>query len=88
MCRRRKLDFCAALCWQTAVAFMRRRVGWSGGHDLSVRELDGQHPIGGEGEGPAVVVDVVMVPFAQGQQIVEVGESVVAPPDDVMQLGA
>jgi hypothetical protein len=50
--------------------------------------LDGESAVGCEGEQPAVVVDVLMVLLAYGEQVVEVGATVVPPPDDVVQSGA
>ena len=48
--------------------------------DDTVGAGPGDDPVGGHREGPAAFVDEVVVPFAQRQQIVDVGGSVVFPP--------
>src|SRR5829696_4752123 len=60
--------------------------GWSGGLLAPVRVVNVQGSVGVEGELPAVVVDGVMMTDTQRQQVVEVGDPVVAPPDDVVQF--
>ena len=50
----------------------------------AVGSAQGDGAVGFEGEGPAAFVDVVVVPLAQGQEIVEVGGAEVFPPGDVM----
>src|SRR4051794_661183 len=60
--------------------------GWSGGLLSSVGVADLQCAVGLEGELPVFVVDGMVVTHTQRQQIVDVGQSVVAPPDDVVQF--
>ena len=60
---------------------------WSGGHHLAIDRRDGRFAIGTEADNPAVVVNLLMVLLADGQQIREISTAVVSPPDHVMQLG-
>ena len=62
--------------------------GWSGGMDRAVGQTQSELSSWSEFDDPAVVVDLVVVPAAHGQQIVEVGSPAVAPPHDVMQLAS
>jgi hypothetical protein len=63
-------------------------VGWSGGVDRSVGESEGEFSVGSEGDVPVVVVDVGVVDTADGEEVVEVGAALVAPPDDVVEFAA
>ena len=65
----------------------RVALGWAGGHGGSVREGHDQLPVGRQGEFPACLVDFLVVSFAEGEQIVEVGGAVVFPPDDMVDAG-
>jgi len=56
--------------------------------DGAVGVADGELPVGAEGDVPVGVVDLVVVPNADGQEVVEVRAASVAPPDDVMQFAA
>jgi hypothetical protein len=58
---------------------------WSGGHDLAVRGLDAELPVRAEREDPALVMDAVVMPFAGGEEILEVGGAAALPRLDVMQ---
>src|SRR3954452_6856872 len=85
---------CASWYWsplqlRSANPVRSRRLpfGRPGGHDLSVGQGDGQCAIRCECEEPAVVVDGLVVQLAQRQQVVEVCQPAVSPPDDVMELG-
>ncbi len=55
---------------------------------VAVGEVQGEFAVGSEFDGPAVVVDLGVVDAADGQQVVEVGAALVAPPDDVVQFAA
>ncbi|TPW07529.1 MAG: hypothetical protein FD127_4473, partial [Acidimicrobiaceae bacterium] len=57
---------------------------WSGGHGGVVGVGDGEGAVVVEVEGPVVVVDLVVVFGAEGEEVVEVGVASVAPPGDVV----
>src|SRR4051812_6117913 len=59
---------------------------WSGGLLSSVGITDQQCAVGSEGELPVFVVDGMVVAHTQRKKIVDVRQSVVAPPDDVVQF--
>ena len=63
-------------------------LGWAGVFDGVVGEGDGEFSVGVEGDVPAGVVDFVVVVDTHGEQVVEVGVSVVAPPGDVVEFAA
>ena len=60
--------------------------GWSGGHDLSVGQGEGEFTVGSEADGPAVVVHVGVMLRAQRDQVDQIGSAAVAPPDDVVDV--
>ncbi len=65
-----------------------RRLGWwvVGALHGAVGESDGEFPVEAEFDDPALVMNLVVVSNAHGQEVVEVGSAPVTPPDDVMQL--
>ncbi len=54
----------------------------------SVGQREREFPVRAEFDDPPVVVDLRVVDRTHGEQVVEVGASAVAPPDDVVQLAA
>jgi hypothetical protein len=73
----------------TRIWVRRRFVGWVVRWCGSIRRgVGGEFSVGSEGDVPVVVVDVGVVDTADGQEVVQVGAALVAPPDDVVEFAA